>query len=68
MADDPVIRGPIHIAISVDDWAKADGAMLTEDDEVVAMMDLNATGVVINLEDARRDQPGRRAMGARLTA
>lgn len=38
--NDPFIFGPLRVALATDDWAAADGAMVTKDDEVVPMLDL----------------------------
>lgn len=38
--NDPFIFGPLRVALAIDDWAAADGAMVTKDDEVVPMLDL----------------------------
>jgi hypothetical protein len=39
-------RNP-RVLLETDDWSAADGAMLTPDDEVVPMIDLNATAFEI---------------------
>lgn len=46
--NDPFIFGPLRVALAIDDWAAADGAMVTRDDEVVPILDL--TPHLIGLE------------------
>lgn len=46
MTGSPFIFGPVSVAVSTDDWSKADGAMMADDGEVVPMMDIGTATFV----------------------
>lgn len=48
MTGGPFIFGPASVAVSTDDWSKADGAMMTDDGEVVPMVDI-ATATFVDV-------------------
>jgi hypothetical protein len=56
VSSDPFIYGPARVAIEADDWAAADGAMVTADDQVVPMHDM--THHLISFEITFDDEAG----------
>lgn len=56
--NEPFIYSEPRVAIAIEDWAAADGAMLTEDDRVVPMLDLTPDIISVDITfDAPETRP-----------